>query len=89
MGAVVEMVRVAVPEVVPVMLTGLVKPKLKVGRYWAPEGLEVIAAASATLPAKPPVGVTVIVEVFPVTAPGAMVTLVPLSVKAGGGRLIV
>jgi len=31
-GAVVEMVRVAVPEAVPVITTGLVEPKLKVGR---------------------------------------------------------
>lgn len=32
-AAVVEMVSVAVPAVVPVMLTGLVEPKLKVGGY--------------------------------------------------------
>jgi hypothetical protein len=32
-AAVVEMVRVAVPAVVPVILTGLVEPKLKVGGY--------------------------------------------------------
>jgi hypothetical protein len=65
------------------MLTGLVEPKLKVGRYWAPVGLEVTAAVSVTLPVKPPAGVTVIVEVFPVVAPGATVTAVPLIVKLG------
>ena len=32
-AAVVVMVRVAVPELVPAMLTGLVEPKLKVGGY--------------------------------------------------------
>jgi hypothetical protein len=48
------MVRVAVPAVVPVILTGLVVPKLKVGGYWAPAGLEVMAAVSVTLPVKFP-----------------------------------
>jgi hypothetical protein len=37
----------------------------------APLGLVVSAAVRATLPVKPPVGVTVIVEVLPVVAPGA------------------
>jgi hypothetical protein len=82
-GAVVETVRVAVPALVPVMLTGLVEPKLKVGGYWAPFGLAVTTAVSATLPVKPPLGVTVIVEVFPVVAPGETVTAVPLTVKLG------
>jgi hypothetical protein len=77
------MVSVAVPAVAPVMLTGLVAPKLKVGTYWAPLGLEVMAAVSTTLPVKPPLGVTVIADVFPVVAPGAMVTAVPLTVKLG------
>ena len=80
-AAVVEMVSVAVPAVVPVMPTGVVEPKLSVGRYCAPAGLEVTAAVSVTLPVKPPAGVTVIVEVFPVVAPGATVTAVPLTVK--------
>ena len=82
-GAVVLMVRVAVPAVVPVMLTGLVEPKLNVGRYSAPDGLDVIAAVSATLPVKPPVGVTVMVDVFPVVAPGETVTDVPMIAKLG------
>jgi hypothetical protein len=82
-GAVVETVRVAVPTLVLVMLTGLVELKLKVGGYWAPDGLEVMAAVSVTLPVKPPAGVTVIVEVFAVVAPGATVTAVLLKVKEG------
>ena len=82
-AAVVETVRVAVPAVVPVMLTGVVDPKLKVGGYWAPFGLAVTTAVSATLPVKPPLGVTVIIEVFPVVAPGETVTAVPLTVKLG------
>ena len=46
-AGVVETVRVAVPAVAPVMLTGVVEPKLNVGRYSAPVGLDVIAAVSA------------------------------------------
>jgi hypothetical protein len=82
--AVVVMVRVAVPAPAPVMLTGMVEPKLRVGGYCAPVGLDVRAAVSATLPVKPPEGVTVIVEVFPVVEPGETVTAVPLTVNAGG-----
>ena len=81
LAAVVEMVRVALPAVAPVMLTGLVEPKLKVGRSCAPLGLEVTAAVSATLPVKPPAGVTVIVDAT--AAPGATVTAVPVIVKLG------
>jgi hypothetical protein len=80
---VVEIVRVAVPADVPAMATGLVEPKLNVGRCWAPDGLEVIEAVSATLPVNPPTGVTVIVELFPVVSPGATETAVPLIVKLG------
>jgi len=69
------------------MLTGLVEPKLKLGGYWAPLGLEVIEAESATPPVNPPPGVTVIVEVFPVVAPGATVTAVPLIANVGGGAV--
>jgi hypothetical protein len=87
-AAVVVIVSVAVPAEVPVILTGLVEPKLKVGGYWAPVGLEVTAAVSTTLPVKPPAGVTVMVEVFPVVAPGVTVTAVPLTVKLGGGGTV-
>jgi hypothetical protein len=79
------MVRIAVPALVPVILTGLVEPKLKVGGYWALVGLEVTAAVSTTLPVKPPLGVTVIVEMFPLVAPGVTETAVPLTVKLGVG----
>lgn len=82
-AAVVEIVSVAVPAVVPVMLTGLVEPKLKVGGYWVPAGLEVRAAVSATLPVRPPTDVTVIVEVFPVVAPLETVRFAPVIVKPG------
>src|ERR1035441_1145177 len=83
-AAVVEMVSVAVPAFVPGMTTGLVEPKLKVGRYCAPFGLEVMAAVSATVAAKPPLGVSVMVEVSPLVAPGATVTAVPVMARPGG-----
>lgn len=81
--AVVDMVSVAVPAPVPVMETGVVAPKVNVGRSCAPLGLLVIAAVMATLPVKPPLGVTVTVAEFPVVAPGAMVTDVAAMVNAG------
>jgi hypothetical protein len=87
-AAVVEIVRIAVPAPAPVIATGLFEPKLRVGGYWAPEGLEVTVAVRATLPVKPPLGVTEMVEVLPVVAPGATVTAVPLTVKLGDGRLM-
>ena len=40
-------------------------------------------AVSATLPLKPPLGVTEIVDVLPVIAPGVTVTAVPLTAKLG------
>jgi hypothetical protein len=79
-GAVVRMVRVAVSAEAPVMLTGLVEPKRKVGGYWAPVGLEVTAAVSVTLPVKPPAGVTVIAAVLPDVAPGVIETALPVTV---------
>jgi hypothetical protein len=81
--AVVTIVRVPAPAALPVMLRGLVEWKLKVGGTGAPLGLVVRAAVRVTLPVKPPVGVTVIVEVLPVVAPAAMLTGVPLTVKLG------
>jgi hypothetical protein len=65
------------------MLTGLVEPKLRVGGYCAPDGLEVTEAVNATLPVKPPVGVTVIVDAFAVVAPAVTVTALPVTVKLG------
>jgi hypothetical protein len=82
-AAVVVMVSVAVPAEVPVMTTGAVEPKLNVGGYWALARLEVNAAVNATLPVNPPAGVTVIVEVFPVVAPGARVTVVAETANVG------
>ena len=83
-GAVVLMVRVAVPAPAPVIFTGVVAPKLKVGESCAPEGPEVIEAVNATLPVNPPLGVIVTVEVLPDVAPGEMVTAVPVIVRPGG-----
>ena len=80
-AAVVEMVRVAAPGLVPVMFAGLVEPKLNVGKCWAPVGVEVTAAVRATLPVKPPDGVTEMVDEFAVVAPGRTVTAVPLTAK--------
>ena len=75
-GAVVEMVIVAVPTVLPVMLTGLVEPKVSVGVSMAPAGL--------ALPVNPPLGVRVIVEKLPTVPPGAIVTADPEIVRPGG-----
>jgi hypothetical protein len=85
---VVEMVSVPVLAVESVIGTGLVEPKLKVGRLSAPVGLEVTAAVKTTLPVKPPMGVTVMVEAFPVAAPRATVTTVPLMLKPGAGAAV-
>ena len=82
--AVVVMVSVAELALAPVMLTGLVEPKLNVGGCTAPEGLDVTVAVSATLPVKPPAGVTETVEVLPVDAPAVSVTEVPETAKDGG-----
>jgi len=77
------MLRVAVLAEVSVILIWLVEPKLSVGRFWAPAGLDVIAAVSATLPVKPPLGDTVIVEVLPEVAPALIDTAVPPTVNLG------
>jgi len=42
-----------------------------------------MVAVSITVPVKPALGVTVIVAVFPVFAPGAMLTDVPAMEKLG------
>jgi hypothetical protein len=57
------MVRMAVPPLALRTLTGLVEPKLRVGRYAAPEGLEVREAVRVTFPVNPPEGVTAMVLV--------------------------
>ena len=77
------MVRVAAPAAAPVMLAGVVEPKLNVG-WIPPDGPDVIAAVNATLPVNPPTGVRVIVKVFPEVAPAATVTGTPVIVTPGG-----
>jgi hypothetical protein len=67
--AVVVMVRAAVAAAEPVIMTGLVDPKLNVGVYAAPDGLDVMMALSVTLPVKPLAGVTVTIDTFPAVAP--------------------
>jgi hypothetical protein len=84
--AVVVTVRVPVPAEAVVMFTGVVEPKLRVGKSLAPLGLDARAAVRATLPVKPPLGVTVMVAVLAVVAPGVTV-MAPLLERAydGGG----
>jgi hypothetical protein len=82
-GAVVVMVRVAVAALVPVMTTELVVPKLSIGSSCAPVGVEVNDALIVTLPVNPEVGVTVMVDVLPVDAPGLTITAVPVKVQPG------
>src|ERR1700733_12832687 len=77
-GAVVEIVRVDAPAEAPVMPT-LVGLKVGIGTTVVPGGVVEKTAVSATLPVKPPIGVTVIV-VVPL-AP-ALTLMLPLSVRA-------
>ena len=86
--AVVEMVRVAVPAIAPVMFTGVVVPKLKVGGCVPPVGMVVAVAVSTTLPVKPPAGFSVIVDVLPVVAPAATVTEEPVTEKVAGRMMV-
>ena len=85
LAAVVVTVSVAVPFAVPVMLTGVVDPKLNVGSETALAGLVASTAVRATLPVKPLLGVTVIAEAFPVVEPGVKVIAVPVMAKLEGG----
>ena len=87
-AAAVEMVSVAVAALEPLMATGVVDPKLKVGGSTAPDGPDVMAAVNATLPVKPPAGVSVIVEVFPEVAPGDRVTAVAVMVTPAGTAVV-
>jgi hypothetical protein len=88
-AALVEMVSVAVTAVGPVIVTGLVEPKMKVGESCPPLGPDVTAAVSDTLPVKPSPGVMVMVDVFPVVTPGGTVTIVPVIGTAHATRLII
>jgi hypothetical protein len=47
-----------------------------------------IVQLRAIVPVKPPDGVTVIVDVFPVMAPGESVIAVPAMEKLGGGLMV-
>ena len=77
-------VSVAVTAVVPVIAGGVVTRQ--VGTSVAPAGVLVTAQPSATAPVKPPLGVTVIVEVAGV--PGVtFVMATPLSAKLGTGAV--
>jgi hypothetical protein len=87
-GAEVVMVKVAVPLLAPEIVTGVVEPKLNVGGSTAPVGLVASAAVSAIGPVNPPDGVSVMVEVFPVAAPGATETAVPATAKLGGTVIV-
>ncbi len=78
-------VSVAVPAVVPEIVTGLV-----IEHVGASETLELTAHVNDTAPLNPPPGVTVMVEVLPVVAPAA--TVIPplsLSTTVGFGELTV
>lgn len=82
-GAVVAIVKVAFPLLDPVMLTAALDGvQLNVGGKFEPGG-GVTTALSVTTPVNPLEGVTVIVEVFPVAAPGARDTFVPPNAKDG------
>jgi hypothetical protein len=48
----------------------------------------VIAQLRLIVPVNPPNGVRVMVEVLPVVVPGVTVIAVPLTVKVGGGKLM-
>jgi hypothetical protein len=78
---IVEMVRVAVPPVGPVIAAGAVAPKLRVGGSTAPVGLAERTAVRDTGPVKPPAGFMLMVDMLPVVAPEGTVTAVPLIVK--------
>jgi hypothetical protein len=76
-GAVVEIVRLEVMYVGPVIVN--VSPELKVALGGLDEfaGLEVNAAVRLTFPTNPPLGATVTLESLLATAPGARLTGVP------------
>ena len=88
-AAVLNTVRAAVAALTPVICAGLVEPKLRVGVSRAPLGLEVMATVSATAPVNPPLGVMLIVEAFPVSAPGERLTAVPVMLKLGASPSMV
>ena len=85
MADVVLTVRVVVCAVVPLMVTEV--GMLHVAGSLAAVG--VIAQLRLITPVNPPEGVKLIVDVFPVVAPGATLTAAPVMEKVGVGRLMV
>ena len=83
-GAVVFTVRIVVCAVEPLMVTEA--GMLHVAGSLAAVG--VIAQLRLITPVNPPEGVKVIVEVFPVAAPGAKLTAVPVMEKLGAAGTI-
>jgi hypothetical protein len=75
--AVVLTVSVAVPAVVPLIAIGEVTEHVGVSVPLVGE----TAQLKATLPVNPPPGVTVIVDVFPLVAPGEAIVIAPLFVS--------
>jgi hypothetical protein len=80
-AAVVVRVSADVPAVAPLIVTAAGESAQVAGSLAA---AGVMAQVSATAPVNPPEGVTVIVEVLPVVAPGLTVMLPPL-VRANAG----
>lgn len=85
MADVVLTVRVVVCAVEPLMVTEVGMPHVA-GSLAA---VGVIAQLRLIAPVNPPEGVKLIVDVFPVVAPGATPTAVPVMEKLGVGRLMV
>jgi hypothetical protein len=85
-AAVEATVRVEVTALVLAMVTGV--GRLQVIGLVAPVGAVVTAQPRATLPVKPLTGVTEMVEVFPVVAPGAMLIVVGLLVIVKPGVVV-
>ena len=80
-------VSVAMPALLPLMVTGEVDPKLRLGRFEALLGDEVRIAVSVTLPVNPACGVTVMVDVLPLVAPAVTVTAVAATFRVGTAEL--
>ena len=81
-AAVVRTVSVPVPAVAPVMLTGDVCAEAEGGGIRSPAWAGSKSRGKATFPVKPPLGVTVIVDVLPLVAPGELMEMAPPLVRA-------
>ena len=80
---------VSVPlAVLPVTLTGLVVPKLKVGGWFGEAGPAVMAAVKTTLPVNPPLGTSMTDSVFRDVAPGVSEMLLASMMNPGGGTAV-